>query len=249
MKLKNRIIFISGGTSGIGLEFARQLSRLGNKIIISGTNGDKIDAVSKQYPQFDVIYMDVTDPNSIRDTTNWLRENYTGIDIVINCAGLMRRLDFTNSELSLEEATIEVDTNLRGTIQLSLSLLPILKKQEESMLVNVTSGLAWVPTSNIPVYSGTKSAVHFFTRSLKKQLKGTNVHVLELAPPQTKTELMGKETAESKTAMDPVLLVTKGIKGMEKNKALNLPGMSSILRPLGSYFPNASHKLMDRLVH
>lgn len=248
MNLKNRVIFISGGTSGIGLEFARQLSRLGNKIIVSGSNVNKIEAVSKQYPQFDVIHMDVTDPDSIRDTTNRLHENNTSIEIVINCAGLMRRLDFLNPELSLEEATVEVDTNLRGTIQLSLSLLPILQKQKESMIVNVTSGLAWVPTSNIPVYSGTKAAVHFFTRSLKKQLKDTNVHVLELAPPQTKTDLMGKETSDSKTAMDPILLVKKGIKGMEKNKSLNLPGLSIFLRILGNYLPGTSHRLMDRLV-
>jgi uncharacterized oxidoreductase len=85
----------------------------------------------------------------------------------------------------------EISTNLLGVVRVASEFLPHLRQQSNAVLVNVSSGLAFVPMSRFPIYCATKAAVHSFTMSLRHQLKGSGVKVVELIPPYVATELGG----------------------------------------------------------
>ncbi len=86
----------------------------------------------------------------------------------------------------------EVAINLEAPIHLSSLFIPHLLQKERSAIINITSGLAFVPLSNVPVYCATKAALHSFTLSLRHQLSGTPIAVIEIIPPAVDTDLGGK---------------------------------------------------------
>jgi uncharacterized oxidoreductase len=112
------------------------------------------------------------------------------VNVLINNAGLMRLEDLQAQQEDLADVEIIVATNLLGPIRLTAALLPLLKRQPYSAIMNVSSGLAFVPLTTTPTYCATKAAIHSYTQSLRYQLQGSTTEVLELIPPYVATDLL-----------------------------------------------------------
>jgi uncharacterized oxidoreductase len=194
MQMHSNTVFITGGTSGIGRGLAEALHQFGNRVVISGRRAEALKAICEANPGMRSFVLDVTDPDSIRDVAGRVAEEFPDLNCVFNNAGVQRGHDFASGEPLDEQAVLEeVHTNLLGVIWVVAAFLPHLRGKPGSTLVNVSSGLAFVPPARFPIYCAIKAAVHSFTMSLRHQLRDTGVRVIELIPPYVATEL-GQES-------------------------------------------------------
>lgn len=201
MKIKENTILITGGGTGIGRALAEAFHALGNQVIISGRTQRTLDETTSANPGMKSLTVDMTDAASIRDFAATLEKEYPSLNVVINNAGVMQLENLLSPDGEKDVAELTVLTNLLGPIRLSSALLPHLLKKDRATIMNVTSGLAFIPLAVTPTYCATKAAVHSYTESLRHQLRDTNVEVLELAPPYVATHLMGDQQAEDPRAM------------------------------------------------
>lgn len=201
MKTTNNTILITGGGSGIGRALAEAFHALGNQVIISGRSRKTLEETTAANPGMKSLTVDMTDATSIRDFAATLAEEYPSLNVLINNAGIMRPENLLDSKPDTADAEATILTNLLGPIRLTSALLPLLRTQPHSTVINVSSGLAFIPLTATPTYSATKAAVHSYTESLRHQLKDTSVEILELAPPYVQTHLMGDQQAVDPRAM------------------------------------------------
>lgn len=191
MHMTGNTIFITGGTSGIGLGLAQRFHAEGNTVIIAGRREQLLSTITGQHPGMDSVVLDVTDPDSIRRSIATVTAEHPNLDMVINTAGIMLPEDLTDPDhLGVAEQTVA--TNLLGTIRVLAELVPFLAAQTAAVIMNVSSGLAFVPLPMTPTYCASKAAIHSYTESLRVQLAETGIQVLELIPPGVQTDLMGQ---------------------------------------------------------
>jgi uncharacterized oxidoreductase len=192
VKLTGNTIFITGSTSGIGRSLAEALHKRGNQVIVSGRRKSHLAELTKANPGMQSIELNVEDPKSIAAAAKKLIAEYPKLNVLINNAGIMRADD---AATPIDEITLlsTVTTNLIGPIRMTSALIEHLKKQPAATVINVSSGLAFVPLASSAVYSATKAALHSYTQSMRYKLKGTSVAVLELAPPWVQTDLLNSK--------------------------------------------------------
>ena len=239
MKLQNKTILITGGTSGIGLELARQLLQRGNTVLVTGRDPEKLEATKEALPGVHGIQSDVSDPSAIEALHDSVVAKFPALDVLVNNAGIMRNLDL-NQTRELTNVTREVDINLSGPIRMVQQFLPHLKTRPGSAIVNVSSGLAFVPFPMSPVYCATKAALHSYSQSLRIQLRGTGVTVIELAPPGVETPLFRGEFEEelkNEKGMNVVKLGELAISGIESGRLEVRPGQSNLLKTMSRIAP------------
>ena len=167
-----------------------KLSTPGNHVIIAGRRKQALDQTTAANPGM----------ASLRSTSKTLpasalsrltgNAGYPALNVLINNAGIMRTEKLQAQQEDLADAESIVATNLLGPIRLTAALLPLLQKQPYSAIMNVSSGLAFVPLAPTPTYCATKAAIHSYTQSLRYQLRGTTTEVLELIPPYVATDLL-----------------------------------------------------------
>jgi len=191
MRITGNTILITGGGSGIGRGLAESFHKLGNKVIVAGRRKQALDDTTAANPGMDSVVLDIEDKASIRTVVAGLTGKYPTLNVLINNAGVMRIERFAAQQDDLADAEAMVATNLLGPIRLTAALLPFLRKQSYSAVMNVSSGLAFVPLAPTPTYCATKAAIHSYTESLRYQLRGSTTDVLELAPPYVQTDLLG----------------------------------------------------------
>jgi len=251
MKLTQNTILITGGASGIGLELVKQLSALDNTILITGRDQAKLDLAKKQFPKIHTFQSDVSQPAQVKALFEKVTESFPALNILINNAGIMRNINLHDSNDDLSDLTREIDTNLSGPIRMVKKFLPHLKTKSEAAIVNVSSGLAFVPLPVSPVYCATKAGLHSFTLSLRVQLKKTKVKVFELAPPATQTELLGDFNAEDMkgvSIMKVEKMVEAAISGMQNDHYEIRPGQSNQLKIMSRVAPQFILNQMSRPV-
>ena len=187
MKLSGNTILIPGGGSGIGRELAWRWHDLGNTVIVAGRTPASLEETASGYGNIHPMTLDVAQPGEVERFASEVVERFPELNVLFNNAGIMRFEDITGSR-DLADATAEVTINLLGPIRLTDALIDHLRTRENAVIVNVTSGLAFVPQPKASTYSATKAALHSYTLSLRQQLKG-EVEVIELVPPGVQTEL------------------------------------------------------------
>ena len=190
MKPSGNTILITGGGSGIGRGLAVALHALGNQVIIAGRRQSVLDQTTAANPGMKSLVLDVEQPGNIRSFAADVAAAFPKLNVLINNAGIMRAEKLLSQPDDLADAEAMVATNLLGPIRLTAALLPLLQQQAGATIVNVSSGLAFVPLILTPTYCATKAAIHSYTQSLRYQLKSTAIEVLELIPPYVATDLM-----------------------------------------------------------
>jgi len=197
MKVTGNTILITGGGSGLGRGLAEAFHKRGNTVIIAGRRKEVLDQVAASNPGIVAVPLDVQSEASINAFAAELTAKYPALNVLINMAGIMK----TEQIIDPKAAEETINTNLLAPIRLTAALLPTLQKQPNSTIMNVSSGLAFTPLALTPTYSATKAAIHSWSQSLRYQLKGSNVEVLELAPPYVQTELLGPHQKSDPRAM------------------------------------------------
>lgn len=195
MKTTGNTILVSGGGSGIGLALAQRWHDAGNSVIITGRNAAKLDAAIAGRANMTAVALDVTDVDAIAAFAKEIVAKHPGLNVLVNNAGIMSTED-ASAKRDLAQAEATVVTNILGPIRLTDALVDHLAAQDGAAIVNVTSGLAFVPLPKAPTYSATKAAMHSYSVALRIQLEG-KVEVIELAPPAVRTDLTpGQSTRE-----------------------------------------------------
>lgn len=193
MKTSGNTILITGGGSGIGAALAQRFHAQGNRVIVAGRRRAALDAVVAGRDGMFAMTLDVESAEGIADFALRVTAEHPSLNVLINNAGVMRfePLD-VRRDLADVEATIA--TNLLGPIRLTNALIDHFTARGDATIVNVTSGLAFVPLVDTPTYNATKAAIHSYTVAMREALKG-KVEVIELAPPAVQTGLTpGQET-------------------------------------------------------
>ncbi len=204
MQIIGSTVFIPGATSGIGLGLALRLRAAGSNVIVGGRRADRLEAIAAEHPGIGTVEIDTADPASILAARDDIVARYPELDAVVLMAGIMEAEEFTDPA-SLEIAERTVATNLLGPIRLIHAFLPQLRSRESAAIMTVSSGLASVPLAVTPTYSATKAAIHSLSETLRVQLETTGVRVVELVPPQTRTDLMGLKDNPEAMPLDAFL--------------------------------------------
>jgi len=245
MKLKGKTILITGGASGIGLEAAKQFLAIGAKVIITGRTQSKLDAVKKAFPSIITMQSDAgkeADAQSLFEQVKALG----GIDILYNNAGVLvppANLGIPNDK-HLEGAAYEMEVNYLGVIRLNNLFLDMLNSRNESAIINTTSILSITPSLIEATYSSSKTALAFYTISLREHLKiiGSKVKIFELIPPLVATEM----TAERKDKkITPEKMIEGLINGLSKDHYTIRVGDAKIFSFINRFFPKMGFNIIN----
>ena len=239
MQINGKLILLTGGTDGIGLQLARQLKAKGATVITSGRNPDRV--ASAQAEGFEVIAVDLSTQAGVDALISGVGERE--IDILVNNAGAGSDHDFREAKPDLPDNDASIFLNLNAPIHLITRLMPMLRSRPEAMIVNVTSGLAIAPNAGGAVYCATKAGLRSYTQSLRAQLAGTNVHVLETLPPVVETKMTAGRTNKKMPAAD---CASAFVRAMESNVAQADVGMVKILTTVYSISPALARRIMLR---
>lgn len=200
MQTTGNTILMTGGTSGIGRALAEAFQRLGNEVIVAGRRRELLDEITTANPGMRSTVLDVQDLSVLDGFAVKIARMHPSLNVLINNAGIMKPENLREGDaFATVEAT--VTTNFLAPLRLTAALLPHLQKQPRAAVITVSSGLAFVPLAATPTYCATKAAIHSWTQSLRWQLRGSPVEVLELIPPYVQTELMGPHQTTDPRAM------------------------------------------------
>jgi len=187
MQLSGNTVLITGGTSGIGLAFAEKFLQAGSKVIITGRREERLKKIQEDYPAMVVTTSDVADEKQREALAQWIIENHPETNILINNAGVQLLTDL-KKPVDLARVRQETETNFIAPVHLTSLFTQHLARKQNAAIVNISSGLAFVPIAFMPVYCATKAAIHSLTLSLRHQLRNTGIKVFEIIPPAVDTE-------------------------------------------------------------
>jgi len=165
-------------------------------VIICGRRKERLDEILAEKKQDEkekrmfAYELDVSNRKSCEEFVKTVLSDHPDVDSLVNNAGIQKELRFDNpSKFNEDDWDEEISINIQGLIRLTHLFLPHFLENPHGMIMNVTSGLALTPMANVPVYCACKAFVHSYSRSLRQQLKNTNVRVVEVLPPAVDTEI------------------------------------------------------------
>ncbi|GMA25439.1 oxidoreductase [Luteimicrobium album] len=200
MQITGNTVFIPGATSGIGLALALRLQAAGNTVVVGGRRADLLERIAAEHPGLDTVQVDTTDPESVQAAAKQVLANHPDLNALVAMAGIMRVEDWRTPAGFLDSAEATVTTNVLGPVRLIAAFVEHLQTRPDATIMTVSSGLAFAPLAATPSYNASKAAIHMLSESLRLQLAGTSVRVVELEPPSVRTDLMPGQ-AESEFAM------------------------------------------------
>jgi uncharacterized oxidoreductase len=241
MKTTGNTILITGGSTGIGLSLAARFLKAGNKVLICGRRKDKLEEAEKAHPGLRTFVCDVAEPADREALFAYTVREFPGTNVLFNNAGVMRFLRIDDPR-AWEVAADELATNLAAPIHLAILFADHLSKQRDAAIINTTSGLSHVPMAIAPVYCATKAALHSFSQSLRYQLAGKGIEVIEVCPPHVNTDLGAPGT--NGAGMDLNAYIDTVMAGFAKGDAEITTGFSTLLSQAG---PEEKKQLFARL--
>lgn len=188
MDIAGNVIFIPGATSGIGLALAVRFKDAGNTVIVGGRRRELLQQLRDEHG-FDTVASDTTDPASILAARDDVLARHPDVNVLIAMAGVMIAEDVRSADF-LQDAERTIATNILGPVRLVAAFTEHLQTRPASTIMTVSSGLAHVPLAPTPTYNGSKAFIHLYSETIRLQLAGTSVRVIELVPPGLRTELM-----------------------------------------------------------
>lgn len=189
MKTSGNTVLITGGATGLGLGLAKAFKDAGNEVIICGRRENRLKEAVALVPGIHTFMCDVSSAEARTNLAGWASEHFPGLNILVNNAGVQKSLNLDDPADVNRRTSEEIEINLTAPIHLSSLFIPLLSKQEDAAIINITSGLAFAPLAMYPVYCATKAALHSFSMSLRHRLSKTSIKVFEIAPPLVQTEL------------------------------------------------------------
>ena len=247
MKTNNNTILITGGATGIGLALADIFIQGGNNVIICGRRQEKLLEAQSRFPEIHTKVCDVSDSCNRQTLFEWVTEKFPGFNILVNNAGIQKQIDFTKRVEQQPAGENEIAINFSAPVELSALFIPHLLKQEEAAIVNVSSGLGFVPLAMIPVYCATKAALHSFSWSLRHQLRQTSIKVFEVIPPTVDTELdrgAREKRRQENRGISPIDVAEATLAGLAKDEFEITIGQSQGLR---TRTPQEAEELFQRM--
>ncbi len=188
MKPDSNKILITGGATGIGLGLAERFIRENNTVIICGRREDALKAAAEKFPALITRVCDLSVESERIDLYNWISKNHPGLNVLVNNAGIQKWMNVSDKDF-YQKAHEEITTNVLAPLHLTNLFLGL---KALNTIINVSSGLAFIPLSKVPVYCGTKAFMRSFTLSLRHQVKTKNIEVIEMIPPALNTDLGAK---------------------------------------------------------
>jgi len=217
MEVKGNTILITGGATGIGFALADEFLSQGNEVIICARTGENLQKAKGQLPELHTMKCDVSKEAERKELHEWVISNFPDTNVLINNAGIQRTIDLRKGPEDLlrylqADGGDEIDINFKAYVYLAAHFIPDFMKRKEAAIMNVSSGLGFVPMASMPVYCATKAAIHSFSISLRHQLKDSPIKIFEIIPPMVNTGL-------DKGARDRRGLAERGIPPEEVAKA------------------------------
>lgn len=201
MKRTGNTILVTGGGSGIGQALAYRWHDAGNHVIVTGRRQPVLNDAISGRERMSAYALDVTAPAEVEAFVHRLLKEHPAINVLVNNAGVFsyEKIAFHRD---LRDAERMIATNLLGPIRMTNALIDHLTMQADSAIINVSSGLAFVPYPASPTYSATKAGIHSYTAAMRPLLAG-KVEVIEIVPPQVQTELSpGQSTDPNSMPLD-----------------------------------------------
>lgn len=190
MNLSNNTVLVTGGGSGIGLAIAKRFLDAGSQVIVCGRHADKLTKARAVNPGLETRVADIANATDREKLIAWTIAQYPDFNVLVNNAGIQRRERFATDTADWSSRQKEIAINLEAPVHLASLVLKHFSVQQAA-IINISSGLAFVPALFAPVYAATKAAIHSFTMSLRAELDATSIQVVEIAPPAVNTELGG----------------------------------------------------------
>lgn len=188
MQLRNNKILITGGATGIGLGLTKKFIQENNTVIICGRREEVLKEVAEQFPSVITKACDLATGSGREELYTWIDKNHSDLNVVVNNAGIQNWMDVSDEDF-YKKASDEITINAMAPVHLTNLFLNL---KSLKTIINVTSGLAFVPLSKVPVYCATKAFMRSFTLSLRHILKAKDIEVIEMIPPALNTDLGGK---------------------------------------------------------
>jgi uncharacterized oxidoreductase len=250
MQTTQNTILITGGSTGIGLAMAEAFIKTGNDVLICGRRESKLLEAKQKFPQLHTRVCDIAKKSEREALYQWATSEFPEINMLFNNAGIQKEIDFVTGAAGLNEDESEIEINLNASIHLSALFIPhFLQQKKECAIVNITSGLAFIPLKIVPVYCATKAGLHTFSISLRSQLAKTNVRVFEIAPPIVKTELHREAKARKQSQRGiPASAVAQAMANALKNNHYEtIIGQAKVLKGASRIAPVFFHNLLNKI--
>jgi uncharacterized oxidoreductase len=190
VNLANNEVLITGGGSGIGLGLAEKFLAAKSRVIVCGRRKGVLEDARKKHPELAIYPCDLTKEAERVRLAQWIATEHPRLNVLVNNAGIQQRMGLDQKDF-WSRAKREIAINWEAPLHLIVLLLETLKKAPNPFILNVTSGLAFVPLAGAPIYCATKAAMHSFTRALRPLLARTKIQVVEIIPPAVNTDLGG----------------------------------------------------------
>jgi len=193
MQLANNKILITGGASGIGLGLTERFIQENNTVIICGRRETVLKKVSEKFPQVITKVCNLSIVKERVELFDWLSANHSDLNVLVNNAGIQQWMTISDPDF-YQKAKDEIIINVEAPLHLTTLFINL---KSLTTVINVASGLSFVPLTKVPVYSATKAFIHSFTLSLQYLLRSKNIEVIEIIPPALNTDLGGKGIHDS----------------------------------------------------
>ena len=249
MKTQGNTVLITGGATGIGFSLAEAFVEAGNQVVVCGRRETKLIEAKTKLPQVYTKVCDLSKNDERRLLYEWARFNFNEVNILVNNAGIQRMIDLKKGINELSAGEDEIEVNLKACVHLSALFIPSFLKKKEAAIINVSSGLCFVPIAIMPVYCATKAAIHSFTLSLRHQLRDTSVKVFEVIPPTVDTELdkgARAQRGQEDRGIPPAEVARATLKAVENDQYEVPIGMAQNLRMGARTNPEQVFQNMNR---